>query len=337
MAVTPQTNTTLAAIADALRGRDHFVICGHVSPDGDCLSSQLGLASALRQMGKEVACVLARDEEPPRDLLFLPGAERLVPAARFTGLCEVFVAVDVPTPERLGDGAALQATADLTVTIDHHAVPEAMSELSYTDPDAPSTSLLIWELAGLLGADRGRLIATCCYTGLVTDTGRFQYQNATAAAFAGAAEMVAAGAEPPLVARFLFQSRSLASVQLEGLNVDHMALSADGSAALSWLSLADFEACGACKADAEPMVDVLRAIDGVEVACMLREQPDGEVRGSLRAKGDTDVAAIARSFGGGGHTAAAGFTFTGTLVEAVDALAARLGIENPVRPGEEGR
>ena len=85
MAVTPQTNTTLAAIADALRGRDHFVICGHVSPDGDCLSSQLGLAWALRQMGKCVACVLARDEEPPRDLTFLPGAERLVPAARFTG------------------------------------------------------------------------------------------------------------------------------------------------------------------------------------------------------------------------------------------------------------
>ena len=88
MAVTPQTNTTLAAIADALRGRDHFVICGHVSPDGDCLSSQLGLAWALRQMGKCVACVLARDEEPPRDLTFLPGAERLVPAARFTGPCE---------------------------------------------------------------------------------------------------------------------------------------------------------------------------------------------------------------------------------------------------------
>ena len=116
--------------------------------------------------------------------------------------------------------------------------------------------------------------------------------------------------------------------------MDHMALSAGGSAALSWLSQADFEACGACKADAEPMVDVLRAIDGVEVACMLREQPDGEIRGSLRAKGDADVAAIARAFGGGGHTAAAGFTFAGTLVQAVDALAERLGIECPVRPGE---
>ena len=334
MAVTPQTNTTLAAIACALRERDHFVICGHVSPDGDCLGSQLALAAALRQAGKQCACVLARDEEPPRDLAFLPGFDGLVPAARYEGPCEVFVAVDVPTTERVGDAARLQAAADLTVTVDPPAVPEAMSALSSTDPDVASTTMLVWELAAVLGAERDRIVATCCYTGLMTDTGRFQYQNADAAAFAAAAEMVAAGAEPAVISRRIYQSRSLASILLEGRNVDHMALSADGAAALSWLSQADFEACGACKADAEPMVDVLRAIDGVEVACMLREQPDGEVRGSLRAKGDADVAAIARAFGGGGHTAAAGFTFAGTLVQAVDALAERLGIECPVRPGE---
>lgn len=336
MAVTPQTNTTLASIAEALAGHDQFVICGHVSPDGDCLGSQLALAVALRQAGKECVCVLAREEEPPRDLSFLPGFSGLMPAARYEGPCEVFVAVDVPTTERLGDAASIQDRAALTVTVDHHAVPTVMSELSYTDPDAASTSLLIWELAGLLGAERDRIVATCCYTGLMTDTGRFQYQNADAAAFAGAAEMVAAGAEPAAISRSIYQSRTLASIQLEGRNVDHMALSADGAAALSWLSLADFAECGAVKADAEPMVDVLRCIEGVRVACMLREQ-EGEVRGSLRAKDSTDVAAIAREFGGGGHTAAAGFTFHGTLAEAVDALAARLGIERPCRPTEAAR
>ena len=201
MAVTPQTNTTLAAIACALRERDHFVICGHVSPDGDCLGSQLALAAALRQAGKQCACVLARDEEPPRDLAFLPGFDGLVPAARYEGPCEVFVAVDVPTTERVGDAARLQAAADLTVTVDHHAVPEAMSALSYTDPDVASTTMLVWELAAVLGAERDRIVATCCYTGLMTDTGRFQYQNADAAAFAAAAEMVAAGAEPAVISR----------------------------------------------------------------------------------------------------------------------------------------
>ena len=96
MTVTSQTNTTLSEIASALAERDHFVIGGHVSPDGDCLGSALGLAWALRQLGKQVTCVLARDEEPPSDLMFLPGADGLVPAARFEGPCECFIAEDVP-------------------------------------------------------------------------------------------------------------------------------------------------------------------------------------------------------------------------------------------------
>nr|WP_302807994.1 DHH family phosphoesterase [uncultured Adlercreutzia sp.] len=332
MTVTPQTNTTLPEIASALAERDHFVIGGHVSPDGDCLGSALGLTWALRQLGKEVACILARDEEPPSDLMFLPGADRLVPAARFEGPCECFVAVDVPTPERLGDGARLHEAAPFTITVDHHAVPRAMSDLSYTDPDAASTSLLIWELAACLGADRDRLVASCCYTGLMTDTGRFQHGNTDAAAFKGAWEMVDAGADPGAISRAFYQNRSLASIELEERTVAHMSLRSDGEAVLSWLSLGDFDECAAVKADAEPMVDLLRSLRGVRVACMLREQ-EGEVRGSLRAKDETDVAALAGEFGGGGHRAAAGFTIHGSLAEAVRAVSDRLGIERPTLPG----
>lgn len=336
MAVTPQTNTTLAAIAEALRERDAFVIGGHVSPDGDCIGSQLALAWTLRQLGKKVTCVLARDEAIAQNLRFLPGADEFVWAGAYQGPCDCFVAVDVPTPERLGDAAALQAAASLTVTVDHHAVPEAMAALSYTDPDAASTTMLVWELAGLLGAERDRIIATCAYTGLVTDTGRFQYQNTDAAALTAAAAMVAAGAEPAVVSKALFQNRTRGSIELEGVIVSHMSLSENGEAALSWLSLDDFARCGAVKADAEPLIDTLRSIAGVRVACVLREQDDN-VRGSLRAKDDTDVAAIAREFDGGGHAAAAGFTYHGTLGEAVESLAARLGISQTVLPDREAR
>ena len=255
MAVTPQTNTDLGAIAEALRSRDDFIICGHVSPDGDCLGSQLGLAAALKGLGKRVTCLLAKDEPIDERLGFLPGAAELVPAASFDGIARTFVAVDVPTRERIGEAAAaLLEGCDLTVTVDHHAVDSTMTDLVYVDPDAASTTMLVWELAGLLGAERAGDVAQCCYTGLVTDTGRFQYQN-------------------------------------------------------------DFEATGAVKADAEPIIDALRSVAGVRVACMLREQGD-VVRGSLRAKDDTDVAAVARSFGGGGHVAAAGFTLSCTLDEA---------------------
>ena len=106
MTVTPQTNTTLSEIASALAERDHFVIGGHVSPDGDCLGSALGLAWALRQLGKQVACVLARDEEPPSDLMFLPGADGLVPAAGFEGPCECFIAWTCPRRSDSATGRA---------------------------------------------------------------------------------------------------------------------------------------------------------------------------------------------------------------------------------------
>lgn len=340
MAVTPQTNTDLASIAEALAGRDDIVICGHVSPDGDCLGSQLGLAAALRALGKRVTCLLAKDEPIDERLAFLPGAADLVPAASFDGVARTFVAVDVPTRERIGEAAAaLRDGCDLAVTVDHHAVDTAMTDLVYVDPDAASTTMLVWELAGLLGVDRTGDVATCCYTGLVTDTGRFQYQNTDALSMRAAAEMVEAGADPASVSRAIFQNRSLPSVRLEGIAVERMTFGAGGAYALSWLTREDFEATGAVKADAEPLIDALRSVSGVRAACMLREQGD-VVRGSLRAKDDTDVAAIARGFGGGGHVAAAGFTLACSIEEARElverTLAATFAVDAAVTVGAGG-
>lgn len=316
MALTPQTNTTLEAIAEALRGADDIVLCGHVSPDGDCIGSQLALAAALRRLGKRTCCILAKDEPVDSNLRFLPGAAELLPAVRYEGATGIFVAVDVPNPDRLGAGADVLARSPFGITIDHHAAPERMTDLAYVDPDSPSTTMIVWELAKLLGAEGDGAVATCCYTGLVTDTGRFQYQNTSAAAFEAASEMVRAGASPAHVATAVFQNRSLASMRLEALMLDRMLFAADGRLVLSWLSLDDFESLGAVKADAEPLINTLRMLSGVRVACILREQADG-IRGSLRAKDDTDVSAIARALGGGGHKAAAGFTLACPMDEAV--------------------
>ena len=317
MAVTPQTNTDLGAIAEALRSRDDFIICGHVSPDGDCLGSQLGLAAALKGLGKRVTCLLAKDEPIDERLGFLPGAAELVPAASFDGIARTFVAVDVPTRERIGEAAAaLLEGCDLTVTVDHHAVDSTMTDLVYVDPDAASTTMLVWELAGLMGAERAGDVAQCCYTGLVTDTGRFQYQNTDAAAMRAASEMVEAGADPASVSRAIFQNRTLPSVRLEGIAVERMTFGAGGAYALSWLSCDDFEATGAVKADAEPIID--RAAPRWRRARGLHAARAGPTwcAAACAPTDDTDVAAVARSFGGGGHVAAAGFTLSCTLDEA---------------------
>lgn len=324
MSVTPQTNITLPELAATLLKRDDFVICGHVSPDGDCLGSQLALMHALRSLGKRAVCLLAKDEPIDARLAFLPGANELVPAMLYEGPAATFVAVDVPMRDRMNSAAShLLDTCDLSVTIDHHAYDVRMTDLAYVDPASASTTMLVWELAGLMGAQRGVELATCCYTGLVTDTGRFQYQNTDAASLAAASAMVAAGVNAAQVSREIFQSRSLASVKLEALAIERMRFGADGAWALSWVMQEDFETTGAVKADAEPLIDALRSLSGVRVACMLRDQGDS-VRGSFRAKDDTDVAALARSLGGGGHRAAAGFTVAGPMDTAIEHISTLL-------------
>lgn len=313
---TPQTNTTLSAIAQCFAELDDFVICGHVNPDGDCLGSQLTLMHGLHAAGKRAVCLLAKPDPIDANLAFLPGIDEMVPAASYDGPVGAFVAVDVPTVERIGQAAALHDGAPVRFTIDHHAADVAMAEYTFVEPESPSASMLVWDIVRMLDAVTPDA-ALCALTGLITDTGRFAYQNTTPAAFRAAAEMMEAGASPALVNREFFQNRSLPSLALERLVLERMEISEDGGFVVSYLDQADFDAVGAIKADVEPLIDSLRSVRGARVALILRENNDHEVRGSLRAKDDhTDVAAVARRFGGGGHTAAAGFTFKGSLAEA---------------------
>lgn len=319
----PQTNIDLCALADLFKRRDDFVICGHVNPDGDCIGSQLALAATLRALGKRATCLLADNTPLNSSLSFLPGAQDIVFAADFAGVAHTFVAVDVPTRERMGAAAELCASCEISINIDHHIADKPIFDFVYATPDAASTTMLIWELASLLGVERSKDIALCCYAGLASDTGSFQYQNADAAAFRAAVQMVEAGVVPSAVSQQLFHQRSFSSMRLEGLVLSRIRLGHEGCYALSWVSREDFENLDATVADAEPLVDTLRHIAGIRVACMVREQ-DECVRVSLRAKDDTDVAALARLFGGGGHKAAAGFTLKLPFNEALKTIEERL-------------
>ena len=326
--VTPQTNADLPAIAQALAERDDVAISGHVSPDGDCLGSQLVLAHALRTLGKRATCVLATDE---------PYDEKLGIHARHgrdgAGLVlrrprgRSFVAVDVPTVERMGDAAALHDAAALTVTVDHHAVPTAMADLTYVDPDVAATAMIVWELAALSGREARRGHGDLRLHRASSPTpGRFQYQSTDAAALAAAADMVAAGADPALVARHVYQSRSLASAAAwKAPPSGRMRLSAGGqrgaSAGSPRKTFARFAPprsrmpsrsstpCGPSRACGWP-------------ACCATK--GDMVRGSFRAKDGTNVAELAAAFGGGGHKAAAGFTVQAPIDEAVAQVTALL-------------
>lgn len=317
MATTPQTNTTFDGIADLLRSQDDFVICGHVGPDGDCLSSQLALWHALRALGKNATCILVKDDPIPFDLAFMPGTEEMVPACAFEGAARVFVGVDVPSRERIGiDACAILDACETSITIDHHAADVPMCEHVYVDPDSASASLLVWEVVKRLVEDVPFECALCAYTGLVTDTGGFRYQNADSRAFACASELIELGVDPSYVATQVYQNRTLASVKLESIMASRIVFVHGADVAISWVTADEMASVGAVKADTEPLINTLRSIRGVRIACILREQ-DGVIRGSLRAKDDTDVASLAKKLGGGGHRAAAGLTLAMTLDEAL--------------------
>lgn len=323
MAQEPKRDATLEDIAGCLRAKDDFVICGHISPDGDCIGAQLALACALRGIGKRVACVRAKPDELDSTLMVLPGAEEIVAATEVSEAHEVFIAVDAPNEERLGDAACLLERAAFSIKIDHHAADGHLCDIEYVDPSAPAAAAIVWQLSKMLGAEGNADVAHCCYYGLMTDTGGFRYQNALPCAFEAAAEMVAFGAEPARAAVDAYQNRSLQSLELEALTIERMELVGGERGVVSWICEKDMRELGAAKADAELLVDALRSIKGIRVACMLREQ-DGAVRGSLRAKDDTNVAVIARSHGGGGHDAAAGFTLEMELHDAVELMKAEI-------------
>ena len=191
MTVTPQTNTDLAEIAALLRANDNFVICAHVSPDGDALGSQLALWHALRAIGKTATCILVRDEPIPPSEAFMPGIDEMVPAEQFADRADVFVGVDVPSRARIEEGACkVLDRCALSITLDHHACETTMCDKVYVDPDMASASMIVWEVAKLLCGKPPLECALCAYVGLATDTGGFRFQNCDSVAFFTASVIV---------------------------------------------------------------------------------------------------------------------------------------------------
>lgn len=317
---------TLAAIGRVLRSAGRVAIGSHVDPDGDAIGSCLGLAHALDTAGIPCTLVLAEGETVPVTYAFMPGAERFRPASAGAG-ADVFVALDSPRLHRLGDAEAVARGAGTLVMIDHH--PDAAPEgaLQYFDARAAATGEMIWRLLPHFGVRPTPLVATCLYTALLTDTGRFSYSNTTAGTLRVAAEMTEAGAHPHDIYTAVYENRSPGAQQLAGVTLARVTVVNGGRVAYSWITNDDFSAFDARPEEAENLIDFVRALGGVD-AVLLAKVDDGTVRASLRAKGDVDVGAVARTFGGGGHRAAAGFTHTGDL----DSLLAAV---LPMLPGGE--
>ena len=326
LALLAQTNECgqadkLDRITALIEGAYELCVCAHTSPDGDAIGSGLALAQVIRARWphKHVVNLLADDGDPvPRIYQFLPGAAEFYHPSEYFAMPDLFLCVDLPTVERVGDARAVLTRSERVAVIDHHPRTEPFGEVHLARPSAAAAGVIVAEYAERLGVAITPELATNLFCALVTDTGRFQYQNADPEAFAVASALVDAGASPADVSLHVYQSFRREYLHLEGIVLGRITTFDRGKIAYSYAQLSDFERTGARHDECDGLVDIVRTVDGAEVCLFLKETADGKVRGNLRAKGGHDVSHIAHAMGGGGHRAAAGFTATGSIDEVLD-------------------
>lgn len=318
---------TLDALAEAIRSAHSVLVSGHLNPDGDAIGSSLALYHALGALGKEVT-VINRDPVPGT-LSGLPGAGVIRPAGSLTDeRFDLLLLTDVSDARRvLGteeDFAALAGRCRVTAQIDHHGTNTYFCQVNAVDGDAPAVCLPVRELIGLLGVPLNADLAACLYAGLSTDTGNFAYGSTTPEAFQVAAELVEAGLDLARWHRALFVETTEAAARLQARAMNSLRVFAAGRAALLRLTRADFEETGGLPEHCDNLANQALAIRGVRAAALLREEPDGSVKLSLRALAPVRVDALALSLGGGGHAQAAGATIWMGLDEAAELISERL-------------
>ncbi|HEV2358192.1 MAG TPA: DHH family phosphoesterase [bacterium] len=304
--------TPAQRIAETLLGRP-VLLLNHVSPDGDCLGSTLALARAL--WARERPAVVASTDGVPDMYRFLPGADRIVTDVPAVDAFGAVVFMECSTPDRAGSLAARAAAVPLTINIDHHVSNAGYGDLVLYDPAAAAVGELVTPIVAALGPI-DPATATCLLTALLTDTGSFRYASVTPRTLRIAADLVQAGASPAHVYTQVYENRPAAALRLLGLALSRLALSPDGRIAWTAVTQAMLREAGAPMEESEGIVGWLRAMVGVQVAVLFKEEPDG-IHVSLRGRPGVRAHVIAEAFGGGGHAAAAGFTATGPLPDVV--------------------
>lgn len=308
------------ALIERLRAARRILITSHVGIDGDSAGSALALMRWLDREGKTSAYV--NDGELPRLLSALPGFDRLMRPADPDATYDLGVILDAGCSDRLGRVFPLFEGLPCLV-IDHHETNDAAHGLSWVDPTAASVTIMLAELFAAANTPLDLDLAYPLYIGLFMDTFSFQQTNTDRRAMEWGGRFIEAGVNPYEVTRRMFEEKSLAAVRLAGRAAERAVV--EGSLAWSWLTRDDFAALGATDADTEGVIQLLRTIGGVRAVALFREQDAGKVKVTFRAKDDTNVAAVARRFGGGGHAAAAGCTLEMPLAAAQDAVLAALG------------
>lgn len=313
----------LGRAAAALEEASTVALAGHVNPDADALGSMLGLSNFLRARGKQTICSFPNEPfELPRWASELPGHESLVPPREFPKEPGVMVTCDVASLDRLAMLAPVAGKATTLIWIDHHVSNEGLGTIPLIDPAASSTCEVVWRLLKEMGGEIPVETATCLYAGLVTDTGRFQYQAVTPETLRLAAELRTFPFDHTRLVHALYEDGSIPYLKVLGVALERVTLEPDADLIWTYLTQADLAEAGVNATETDDLIDVVRTAREADVAAVIKQQRDGRFKVSVRSKGGHDVASVASGFGGGGHRLAAGYTSKHGLSETVERLKA---------------
>lgn len=303
------TATDAGALAQAAREilkRQRFVMTSHIRPDGDAIGSQLAMAYALRHLGKQVR-VVNRDAAPP-------------PLSSFPGVADIEIAERVDDP---GDAVIVMESGDLSrtgvaglergfiINIDHHVGNTMFGAVNWFDVSAAACGEMVFDLVRELGVPLTYEIALHVYVAILTDTGSFHYSNITPRTFDICRQCVDAGVKPLDVARSIFDSNNLGRLKLFGAVLNRMQLDDTGRVATLAVDQRLAADTGGTYEDTEGLINLPLTVKEVQAVVFFKEIGPGDWRVSMRSKGDVDINAVAREFGGGGHKNASGCSASG--------------------------
>jgi phosphoesterase RecJ-like protein len=296
-------------LLQAASGKKKIAIAGHVRPDGDCVGSCLGAYHFLKKHFPE-AEVQVFLEEIPHIFEFLKDWELIKRPGDSDEIYDLFLVLDCGDLSRIGDSASVFSKAKSTMCIDHHLSNGAFCDVNVVEADASSTCELVFDQIPKDELDK--TIAECLYTGMVTDTGVFQYSCTHHSTMDAAGTLMDLGIDYPGIVDRVFNEKTFEANRVLGHVLLKARRNASGSVISAVLTREEMNQFGVSPKHLEGIVQQLRATKGVEVAIFLYETESGEFKGSTRAKGDiVNLVPVAQMYGGGGHMKAAGFTYKG--------------------------
>lgn len=300
---------TLDEILEEIKKADRIVILTHETPDGDAIGSSLGLKIALEKLGKNIDLIMTSFA---RTFEFLPKVEEIKSDSEIKEY-DLAISLDCASLKRL-DNKEYFEKAKKTIVIDHHGSNNMYGDINYVNPVAPACSEILLAILSYYEIDIDEEIGTCLMTGIITDTGGFQYQSTNADTFEYAAEMLRKGVDIADICKRTLQTKTKANFELQKRVMDRMELLENGKVAFSYINKKDMEEVSAEEGDHEGLVNIGRNIEGVEVSIFIRQNDEENAyKASLRSGSYVNVSDVCLMFGGGGHPRAAGALIQGDV------------------------